>query len=164
MTEYETNAAFTKMLAAEVTRLRAVNAELRASTKNQVQVGTAQDPLNLNCKSTQARLATLWGYVKADAYVLEPSYTAVELAKMVLSDCAFSTDYTPLLARVSVRIEEFMECIEKAPQPARQPLTDEEIIALGDKARAAEGGDAGYILPISFARAVEKAHGIGGDA
>lgn len=47
-----------------------------------------------------------------------------------------------------------------APQPTRQPLTDEQIIAIADNARAAESGDAGYILPIAFARAVEAAHGI----
>lgn len=37
-----------------------------------------------------------------------------------------------------------------------QPLapTDAEIIALADATRTAEGGANGYILPISFARAV----------
>ncbi len=49
-----------------------------------------------------------------------------------------------------------------APQPTRQPLTNEQIIAIADNARAAESGDAGYILPIAFARAVESAHGITG--
>ena len=32
--------------------------------------------------------------------------------------------------------------------------TDAEIIALADETRTAEGGASGYILPISFARAV----------
>lgn len=49
-----------------------------------------------------------------------------------------------------------------APQPTRQPLTNEQIIAIADNARAAESGDAGYILPIAFARAIEAAHGITG--
>ena len=76
---------------------------------------TAPQPTeNLHCKSTQKRLATLWGYVKQES--------------------------------------------------ARQPLTDEQIIAIADNARAAESGDAGYILPIAFARAIEAAHGIGGEA
>lgn len=37
-----------------------------------------------------------------------------------------------------------------------QPLTptDAEIVALADATRTAEGGANGYILPISFARAV----------
>ncbi len=76
-------------------------------------VYTAPQPTeNLRCKSTQKRLATLWGYVKQDL--------------------------------------------------ARQPLTDEQIVAVADKSRAAEAGDAGYILPISFARAIEEACGITG--
>ena len=32
--------------------------------------------------------------------------------------------------------------------------TDDEIVALADETRTAEGGANGYILPISFARAV----------
>lgn len=76
---------------------------------------------SLRCKSTQKRLATLWGYVKK-----EPDHFR-DAAQMV---------------------------------PARQPLTNEQIIAIADNARAAESGDAGYILPIAFARAIEAAHGI----
>ncbi len=72
----------------------------------------AQPTENLNCKSNQKRLATLWGYVKQDL--------------------------------------------------AHHPLTDEQIVAVANKARAAEAGNAGYILPISFARAIEEAHGITG--
>lgn len=73
---------------------------------------------NLRCKSTQKRLATLWGYVKK-----EPDHFR-DAAQMV-SD--------------------------------RQPLTNEQIIAIADNARAAESVDAGYILPIAFARAIEAA-------
>lgn len=40
----------------------------------------------------------------------------------------------------------------------RQPLTDEEIMNIGKKARAVEGS---HILPVTFARAIEQAHGIG---
>lgn len=80
---------------------------------------TAPQPTeNLRCKSTQKRLATLWGYVKK-----EPDHFR-DAAQMV---------------------------------PARQPLTNEQIIAIADNARAAESGDAGYILPIAFARAIEAA-------
>lgn len=42
----------------------------------------------------------------------------------------------------------------------RQPLTNEQIVDIANKARAAESGDAGYILPVAFARAIEAAHGI----
>lgn len=36
-------------------------------------------------------------------------------------------------------------------------LTDEEIITLGQQARAIESGGNGYILPVTFARAIEQA-------
>ena len=49
-----------------------------------------------------------------------------------------------------------------APQPARKPLTDEQIIEIADKTQTAEPGTDGYILPISFARAIEQAHSITG--
>ena len=42
----------------------------------------------------------------------------------------------------------------------RKPLTDEEIIAVAKLTDSAEPGLEGYILPISFARAIEAAHGI----
>ena len=75
---------------------------------------TAPQPTeNLNCKSNQKRLATLWGYVKQE--------------------------------------------------PAHHPLTDEQIIEIADKTQTAEPGTDGYILPISFARAIEQAHNITGD-
>ena len=49
-----------------------------------------------------------------------------------------------------------------APQTDRKPLTDEQIIEIADKTQTAEPGTDGYILPISFARAIEQAHGITG--
>lgn len=73
-------------------------------------------PQNLRCKSTQDRLATLWGYEKK--------------------------------------------------QPPRQPLTDEQIAYCIFEARlGAEGafkrnGSSSYRI----ARAIERAHGIGGEA
>ena len=36
-------------------------------------------------------------------------------------------------------------------------LTNEEIIAIGHQARAIEFGENGYILPVTFARAIEQA-------
>ena len=43
-------------------------------------------------------------------------------------------------------------------------LTDEQIIAVATASRAAEPGDNGYILPISFARAIIAAHEAAKDA
>ena len=39
----------------------------------------------------------------------------------------------------------------------RKPLTDEEILNIGKEARAIEGS---HFLPVAFARAIERAHGI----
>ena len=47
------------------------------------------------------------------------------------------------------------------PTPQRQPLTDEEISALFP---AHLRGDYKDLIPYSFARAIERAHGIGGEA
>lgn len=63
-------------------------------------------PQNLRCKSNQARLATLWGYVKAE------------------------------------------------------PLTDEQIAA----ATGARPGTPMWLVAVAFTRAIERAHGIGGEA
>ena len=46
--------------------------------------------------------------------------------------------------------------------PARKPLTDEEIMKTAKETQSAEPGRDGYILPFAFARAIERAHGIGG--
>jgi hypothetical protein len=43
----------------------------------------------------------------------------------------------------------------------RKPLTQEAIIEIAKQTKSAEpGGQEGYILPVSFARAIEAAHGI----
>ena len=36
-------------------------------------------------------------------------------------------------------------------------LTDSEIFMIGQKTRALEAGESGYILPVAFARAIEQA-------
>jgi hypothetical protein len=47
---------------------------------------------------------------------------------------------------------------KKAAQ--RKPLTDDEIIEIAKQTQSAEPGREGYILPVSFARAIEAAHNI----
>ena len=44
--------------------------------------------------------------------------------------------------------------------PQRKPLTDEQISNIGKESRAVEGS---HILPVTFARAIEAAHGIKGE-
>jgi hypothetical protein len=45
--------------------------------------------------------------------------------------------------------------------PQRKPLTDGEIVEIAKQTKSAEPGLDGYILPVSFARSIEAAHGIG---
>ena len=72
-------------------------------------------PQNLNCKSTQARLATLWGYEK--------------------------------------------------PQPKREPLTDDAATRLVQSVVAGSDRPIGMVaFGLLVARAIERAHGIGGEA
>jgi hypothetical protein len=49
----------------------------------------------------------------------------------------------------------------ESPRTQRKPLTEEEIISAAKQTNSAEPGREGYILPILFARAIERAHGIG---
>jgi hypothetical protein len=50
-----------------------------------------------------------------------------------------------------------------APQPVQQPLTEEQILDLSDPFGAFEYGDAQGHKRKEFARAIERAHGIGGE-
>jgi hypothetical protein len=54
------------------------------------------------------------------------------------------------------------KAIEAIAQPAgeAEPLTDEQIKIVAAMTATAEPGLNGYILPFSFARAIEAAHGI----
>ena len=64
-------------------------------------------------------------------------------------------DYdTPALREVA---ELYAKYAKLAAQPKRTPLTDDEIAAISVECAAAHKGD-----DISFARAIERAHGIGG--
>ena len=113
----------------------------------------------------EAEVSRLWA-VNAELMARGESTSLRQRADAWMAVCALLRELRPNWQEgPGCAQEQALKAIRAmAAQPARQPLTDEEIIALGDKARAAEGGDAGYILPISFARAVEKAHGIGGEA
>ena len=75
------------------------------------------------------------------------------------SACASPENFNAEIGRKIARAN----AVQKVWPLMRSKLTDEQIIAIADNARAAESGDAGYILPIAFARAIEAAHGIGGN-
>lgn len=55
---------------------------------------------------------------------------------------------------------EYLSAIEQAAQPVREPLTDKSIMNIYEDCD--EGGDA-LAFTLGFARAIERAHGIGGD-
>lgn len=68
-------------------------------------------PQNLRCKSNQARLATLWGYVKADQPpVVEQPQVEQEPVAWLHADGKHQPLYTH-------------------PQPKREPLTEDEIFS-----------------------------------
>lgn len=59
---------------------------------------------------------------------VESSYTAMQLAAMVLSDCGISTDHTALHERVAERIalheEQLIDSLQKLPKPIETITTD----------------------------------------
>jgi hypothetical protein len=66
-------------------------------------------PQNLRCKSNQARLATLWGYVKAEPLTDEQ---IMELFRGVWTDGTQAGPVTPMVIRVARAIERAV--LEKA--------------------------------------------------
>ena len=116
-------------------------------------------PQDLRCKSNQARLATLWGYVKADQPQAEQEPVAWRLfdddpipgtkPKWVYYDKDdFVNDVDPT--------EHFqLECLYTHPQPKRDPLPDHYINDMFSAASIAEGD-----MFRRFARAIEAAHNI----
>ena len=52
-----------------------------------------------------------------------------------------------------------LDSLYTAPQPAKRvPLTDDEIIRAAISTQSAEPGRDGYILPVTFSRAIEAAY------
>ena len=155
MTEYQTHAALAQSLEAEVSRLRAINAELRAR------------------ESTSLRQrADAWMAVCALLRELRPSWqegpgSAQEQALEAIRAMAAqpTAEQEPF---GYFRAEPFgwTDCspdaenavpLYAAPQPARQPLTSAQIDNMVATASLAERD-----MFRRFARAIERAHGIGG--
>ena len=125
---------------------------------------TPQPTENLRCKSTQKRLATLWGYVKK-----EPDHFR-DAAQMVsdrqpLTDEKLYDLYCEVMKGYYVsslhywrdtEAHKFARAIEAAVanQPPRQPMTDEQIIDLGPGQPDAVWS---YEDQLYFARAIEAA-------
>ena len=106
---------------------------------------------NLRCKSNQARLATLWGYVKADQPQVEQEPVAS------LAD-AIRAEPTELIRKWRV-----LELIKDHTRPQPKPLTVEQIDGIiNDLDPIFLDTPTGF--EEDFCRAVERAHGIGGEA
>ena len=102
----------------------------------------AQPEQNLNCKSVQARLATAWGYVKAEQ---EP------VAEIEVSFTEFGGECLDVLfCDLGVGVHE----LYAAPLPQRKPLTPEQFNHMPEL----------FVIPPHHvemvARAIEAAHGI----
>ena len=88
-----------------------------------VSVGTElyTHPQNLRCKSNQARLATLWGYVKADQPQSEQEPVAW------IENLGGGIGYNPYHEAAQKLPDGVRFDLYTHPQPKRKPLTDEEI-------------------------------------
>jgi len=95
-------------------------------TKNEA---LEQEPLNLNCKSVQKRLATQWGYVEQPAQ--EPVYVVGK---------GWNCDEMPAEGTK----------LYTHPAPSWQGLSDDEIAKLNLDGYADEG-------ELKFARSIEQA-------
>ena len=112
-------------------------------------------PQNLSCKSNQARLATLWGYVKEQPPVVE-----LEPALVI----SFTTKGSKKMVNTIWNMREGTT-LYTHPQP-RQPLTDEQIVKTLKDCDRVPHDEAGWVWKqrIKWARAIEKAHGIGSES
>ena len=126
--------------------------------------GTQPD-LNLNCKSVQARLATAWGYVKAQP---EQEPVAWEIFALKFGNGTRLSYVKP------ENLPSYLGCrpLYTTPPPVAEPhkrpsqsdikpLTDDELQLIANKFRAnTNTGHSFY----GIARAIEAAHGIKGEA
>ena len=192
MTKYQTPEAVTRQLYEEVSRLRAINAELVASIQKPVQADTSQimsngiKPNNSLVQVARQALEVLselaewesegdpWHPASAAITALREALDAAHQPAAVGQEPVawmFQHEEAGLIMCATVQqVESGFEknnprwqrvCpLYKAPQPARQPLTDKQIQGIWCSAKI-EGNQHG---PFWFARAIERAHGIGGEA
>ena len=116
---------------------------------NAIKEALADPSPNFNCKSVQARLATAWGYVKAQP---EQEPVACVTYKEVADTMNGLWGGTLVQRQIAEELENTM--LYTTP-PQRKPLSDEEI----DELRSGyQSGRIGSF--VSLARAIEQAHGI----
>ena len=116
-------------------------------------VYVAQQEQNLNCKSTQARLATAWGYVKAQPEQESFEYWNAVEGWVKIDEVREHFDSVGCGTIYKTAGEDRTPLYTTPPQ--RKPLTDEEMYKIWLTVPA-ETKDR-----FAFARAIEAAHGIG---
>lgn len=128
------------------------------------------NPQNLNCKSNQARLATLWGYVKSDQ---QPQVEQEPVAEQKSGSDMISVPRSLLGAACSAinRKQDAPKVLEQlrrytvgdlskssvVEQPKREPLTDKQISRLWSDAHNDTTDRMAFQV---LARAIEAAHNI----
>lgn len=131
---------------------------LQALHNENVRLGLYEQ--NLNCKSVQARLATAWGYVKAEQNLkLMPREATPEMLK-AMDECSTEGYDERLYAGHAASV--YMAAWDAAPTtPQRKPLTDEQVHEIAKQyALNLAFPYGGKTTPEMFARAIEAAHGI----
>ena len=116
-------------------------------------VYVAQPEQNLNCKSVQARLATAWGYVKAQPEQEPLEYWNAVEGWVKIDEVREHFDSVGC-GTIYKTAGEDRTPLDTTP-PQRKPLTDEEMFKIWLTVPA-ETADR-----FAFARAIEAAHGIG---
>lgn len=123
-------------------------------------------PQNLRCKSNQARLATLWGYVKPQPQVeQEPRYLAggARYKVMHLTDAGYCIHGLPkdLLGQWVAFVDATDNKHMSHPQPKREPLTQAQVVDGFCSTPHAVQCVGAFSDGVRYS---ERAHGIGGDA
>jgi hypothetical protein len=124
-----------------------------------LQEALTQPEQNLNCKSVQARLATAWGYVKAEqepvAWRLVPIKPTEEMLK-AMDECSTEGYDERLYAGHAASV--YMAAVDAAPTPPqRKPLTHEQRFDLLTKFEPHKNK---WEAPAILIDMVEAAHGI----
>lgn len=172
MTEYQTHAALVQSLEAEVSRLRAINAELRArestSLRQRADAWMAVCALLRELRPSwqegpgsaqEQALEAIRAMAAQPAAVEQEPVLVVEREPSYMDRGHFYKGDKPHIDPTKVWKLPIGTKLYTAPQPARQPLTDEQIDNMVVTASLAERD-----LFRRFARAVERDHGIGGEA
>ena len=123
-------------------------------------------------KGTVPQTSVAWGALvehidsRATAPSRDAALRAISILRVAIIEAAIKPQWAESIAKRALdATEDFAgAALARAPLPAKgderrtlAPLTNERIIEIADRTRTAESRDGDYILPISFARAIEAA-------